>query len=153
MSTPQQILTEFQLWRRSQGKYGREEPRADFPYSAAQVGIALDEVMKDAFERLPFLEGRYKVSSQWEEEMKERVDALGRRVEDLEFLNRKLKRENSRMRKAGKDDLAVLVKIGRMAVTTHRMFKDGSKDYEAWRKVSDSTLRLIEKRIAKDGEP
>lgn len=50
MSTPIEIVKEFQLWRRGQGKYAGdvEPPDAEMPYSPAQYGEAIDALIETA---------------------------------------------------------------------------------------------------------
>ena len=56
MSTPIEIVREFQRWRRGQGKYGSyQEPMATIPWGPKVIGEALDAVLLDA-ERYKALE-------------------------------------------------------------------------------------------------
>lgn len=55
MSTPIEIVKEMQLWRRGEGKYGRDEWLVEMPYSPEQFGEAIDAVLADA-ERFKALE-------------------------------------------------------------------------------------------------
>ena len=48
-----EIVREMQLWRRAQGKYGKDKitgeiPYCEMPYSPSQYGEAIDAVLADA---------------------------------------------------------------------------------------------------------